>query len=167
MKTEHLHLIPVDFVHEKEIFDNYTKDVSKYLLSEPHLNIAYTHELVNMFIRQKNAGSDYIFTLLHNETNEFLGLAGIHDINNGASLGVWLKISAQGKGYGTECVEILIDYAKKFGIKKLIYKVHIENKASKKLIANYCKKRISDYEVETTDAGKVVEYEVYEIKIAP
>lgn len=166
IKTERLILLPVDYSHKEEIFKSFTQEITKYLISEPHFNISYTHEVITMFKRQEKEKTDYVFTVFDKENMDFLGLVGLHDIKKEPSLGIWLKKSAHGNKYGVECLSKIIEYAKSIGIKKLLYKVHLENIASRKIALYFQGILISNYEVERSDSGRIIEYEIYEINLA-
>ena len=67
------------------------------------------HEMVKWILRE-----DVPMSLWEKETGKYLGGAGLHRIRwevPSFSIGYWLRASAEGKGYMTEAVRLLCDFA--------------------------------------------------------
>ncbi|WHT39219.1 GNAT family N-acetyltransferase [Myroides sp. mNGS23_01] len=67
-----------------------------------------------------------------NQTGEFIGCCGIHDIcDESISIGLWIKESANGKGYGKEIVRALEQFVfDHLAVDYLIYNVERNNAGS-------------------------------------
>lgn len=106
----------------------------------------------------------YAITL--KETAEFLGIAGLHNLNNDMpELGIWTKISSHGNHYGREAIGGLIEYAKEQGYTKLIYPVDKKNIASKKIPLFYGGELIISNNLVITPDGRTLDEEVYKITL--
>jgi RimJ/RimL family protein N-acetyltransferase len=82
-----------------------------------------------------NEQSVYSFVIRRNDTMECLGIAGVDGADQPTpELGIWLKEAAYGRGYGTEAVSAVAEWAKKTLAKdKFLYPVAIENVASRRI----------------------------------
>lgn len=133
IETKRLVLVPITQKYTFDIFKNFNNEVAKYMFPCPAKEICETINIVENWIRQRADKTDYVYAITLKETSEFLGVAGLHDLNNEApELGIWTKINIHGNHYGREAIGGIIEYAKKQGIAKLIYPVDKRNIASKK-----------------------------------
>lgn len=118
--------------HLKDYFENLTPNVAKYLSFDSMENDKILREFIRISQIEQQRGTCLVMAVLDKNTKEFLGSCGIHDINvRNAELGLWLKESAQGKGYGTQVVETMLQICKEHtASKSVIYCLEQENKAS-------------------------------------
>ncbi|MEP6950845.1 MAG: GNAT family N-acetyltransferase [Ginsengibacter sp.] len=129
-------LHPVSMEYKKNICREFTTEVTKYMPFMPTGDITMTEEFIrNSSEELQDETSLQLCILLKNNDNEFLGCCGLHHIDTRAiEIGLWLKKSVHGKGYGLETVEALTDWANKhFDFDYLFYPVDKENQASRSI----------------------------------
>ena len=82
-------------------------------------------------------GTDLHFVIRLKDDGEFLGRAGLHAIGNAEpELGIWIKETAQSRGFGSEAIAALAAWAApRFGIANFvrIWPVAEENVRSRRL----------------------------------
>ncbi len=165
--TKRLTLVPVNLSFDKDIFDNFTSEVTTYMLPSPANQIEETREVIAMFIKQKIEKTDYVFAITVTETSEFIGLVGIHNLKADIpNLGIWTKISSHGNHYGREAIGEIIELAKTLNIKKILYPVDKRNIPSKKIPQYYNGKLIVKHKEVPTFDGRILQEEVYEINLS-
>ena len=78
---------------------------------------------------------EYIFVIRYVETQEFIGLCGLHRLHDEIpKVGIWIRETAHGHHYGHEAVRFIVAYAfNTLGIKVLSYPVAEENWSSRKI----------------------------------
>lgn len=133
--TPRLLLKPIDMSYAEEVFKHFNPEVCGYMYPKPANDISETVAFIQMCMDNYHLGKEIVFAALLKETNEFIGCMGIHNIDTEyPELGVWLKISAHGHGYGKEGMNKIIDYAKaNLQIKSIVYPVDRRNIPSRKI----------------------------------
>lgn len=128
-------LLPVSIDYQEHICREFTPEITKYMPFTPNGNITVTEDFIRNSKQELQDGTDLTLCILLKNNNEFLGCCGLHHINTRAiEIGLWLKKSIHGKGYGIETVEALIDWAnKQLDFDYLFYPVDKENSASKRI----------------------------------
>ena len=78
---------------------------------------------------------EYVFVIRHIETQEFIGLCGLHRLDDEIpEVGIWIRETAHGHHYGHEVVHCVVAYAfNTLGLQVLSYPVAEENWASRKI----------------------------------
>lgn len=166
IKTDRLTLIPVSEEHIEEIYRHFNDKVIMYMIPSVAKDINETREVVSMFIRQRNSNTDYVYAITHKDNSEFIGLAGLHDLQEEIpKLGIWTKVESHGNHYGREAIGGIIKFAGTLGIKKLYYPVDRRNIPSKKIPLFYGGKLIVNYKEVKTQNGRILEEEIYEINL--
>ncbi len=167
LTTKRLVLKPITTEFIGVIFENFTDEVTTYMFPDPAKDIDETTQVVDMFINQREVGTDLVYAITLVDTGEFLGLAGLHGLKNKEmpELGIWTKLSCHGNHYGREAVGGVIEHAKNLGHKKLLYPVDRRNIASKKIPLYFNAELINPYKEEITPSGKVLEEEIYVIHV--
>ncbi len=89
---------------------------------------------------------EYIYVIRHIETQEFIGLCGLHRLHDEVpEVGIWIRETAHGHHYGHEAVRCIVEYAfNTLDIKGLSYHVAEANWASRK-IAERLRGKITSY----------------------
>ena len=130
--------IPISDIFIQQIFENFTSDITKYMYPKSPVNIQETAEFVHNSIIGIENGSNLQLVVLKKENNEFIGCSGIHNIGNiDPELGIWVKKSEHGNGYGLEAITILIKWAQEnIDFKYLKYPVEKKNIASRRIPEN-------------------------------
>ncbi len=112
ISTNRLLLQTISMKYKEDIFREFNHKISTYLYTNPPKSIADTEEFINESLREIKKGENLAFVILRKNSLKFLGWAGIHEINsNEPELGIWLKKSAHGKGYGIETITALKTWA--------------------------------------------------------
>lgn len=122
----------VNDLYVEDIFNALTPTVAKYLPFIPTGKKEDTFGFVAYSLGQLEQQKDITLVATDKETGEFMGCCGIHDIcEESISLGIWLKESANGKGYGTEIIKALEQFVFDYiSVDYLIYNVDKNNEGS-------------------------------------
>lgn len=133
--TERLSFEVVKDAFKEDIFRELTPTVAKFLPFIPTGKIEDTQGFIDYSLDVLAKGTDITLVATDKNTNEFIGCCGIHDVNEESiSLGIWLKESAFGKGYGSELITGLESYVNdNLGVDYLIYNVEKNNHGSIKI----------------------------------
>lgn len=134
IETERLLLVPISMKYVQEIFKELTDEVTKYLRVPTPTKIEQEEEWILSAQEKLKAGIDINFVVT-NEQWDFVGTCGFVNINTKTpEIGLWLKESARGKGYGKEMISTLIN---RLEINKdfdyIMYRAHVENIATRKI----------------------------------
>lgn len=164
IRTEHLILQPVDDSYIDDILENFTKEVTRYMPFNPEGDREEITNFVNESKRTLSQNTDLVMVVL-DSNGDFIGCCGIHNITEESiELGLWLKKSSQGKGFGTEIIISLIEYLEQnFIFKYIIYPVDEENTASRKIpekLGFRLAKKYRKYKNASTDLN-ILEYRKY------
>jgi ribosomal-protein-alanine N-acetyltransferase len=135
IETVRLKIRPISFKYIKEIFDEFTSEICKYLIPQPSKNISEIRDFINLSICQVKNGITIQFEL-ENKLDEFVGIVGVYKINTrNPELGLWIKTKEQNKGYGTEALNAIIEWINlNIEYDHLIYPIDKRNERSRKLI---------------------------------
>ena len=110
--TERLTLSPVNLDYLEVIFDEFTPEITRYMYPRSPTRIQETMAFIRDSLQSMEQGTNLQMVILKKETGEFLGCAGIHELNTPRpELGIWLKQSAHGNGYGLETISALKEWA--------------------------------------------------------
>lgn len=119
------------------IFKQYAQDpeVTKYVSWQPHQSIEETRKFIQQSISEWTNSSAFPYVLICKENAQLVGMVAIRINNFKADLGYVLAKSEWGKGYMSEAVQVLIDWALK---QDEIYRIwavcDIENPASARVM---------------------------------
>ncbi|MFA7308631.1 MAG: GNAT family N-acetyltransferase [Patescibacteria group bacterium] len=118
IETDRLILKPISLDYKEEMFAEFTPEITRHMFPSSPEKIEESIEYINGAMGQNKAGTDYIVNIILKDTGEYLGNGGIEEINTKTpELGIWIKKSAHGYGYGREAVAAL----KKWGEENLKY----------------------------------------------
>lgn len=133
--SEYLNYIIVTDAYLDDFITHLTPEITKYLSFDANGNRPLLTEYIRRSRIEVSNGTALVLVILHKETNEFIGSCGLSDINDeSAEIGLWLKASEQGKGYGTEVTNTLIDITKsEINTSSILYAVEKGNQASEVL----------------------------------
>jgi ribosomal-protein-alanine N-acetyltransferase len=121
--AKRIFLRPVSIKYKEEIFREFTPAVTKYMPFIPNGHITVTEDFIRKSAEDLHTGTSLqLCILLKNSDEEFLGCCGLHHLHTkDIEIGLWLKIAAQGKGYGIETVQALINWVtEKFDFDQVI-----------------------------------------------
>lgn len=133
--TNRLNLIPLSLEHKHDVFHEFNTSISQYMFPKPADDISETVEFITGSLPGMREGTNMQLVMTLKNTNEFLGLSGLHDVNSVTPvLGLWLKKSAHGNGYGKEAITAIYHWAKEnIKFRYLKYSVDKDNIPSIKI----------------------------------
>jgi [ribosomal protein S5]-alanine N-acetyltransferase len=133
--TPRLSLKPVSLAVKEDIFREFTHEITVYMTPVPAKHVSETESFINESRKNMKDGKELVLGILAKETEEFLGIVGLHKIDTvHPELGVWLKKSAHGQRYGREAVHAVKEWADRHvRYDYILYPVDRANVASRKI----------------------------------
>ena len=118
-----------------EIFAAVSPTITRFMSWDPSPSPAAFAEVWRQWLPRMTAGTDLSLVIRLRATGEFLGVAGIHRIGSAEpEVGIWLKETAHGLGYGREAVAAIVQWSPAhIGATALIYPVAKQNRPSRRL----------------------------------
>lgn len=111
--SERLIQVPISEKYIKDIFDNFTSEITTYMYPQPSGDIKDVEAFVRSSMEGLSNGSNLQLVILDLKTDEFLGCSGLHHANERTpELGIWLKKTAHNNAYGLEAIHAIIEWAK-------------------------------------------------------
>lgn len=135
IKTEKLLLLPINYTYTEEIFQHFNKDITLYMFPAPAKQIEETKAFIGASLTKLANGTTLQLVITINSTNEFIGCAGLHEIDSKRpELGIWLKKNAHGNGYGLKTITEMIKWSREnIDFEYLVYPVDKRNPASRRI----------------------------------
>ncbi len=166
LTTKRLILRPIDESIAKDIFNNFTKEITKYMFPSEFKNINETLNFIHSMQKNRAKLKDFVYSIHLKYNDEFIGCVGLHHLElKIPELGIWTKVSSHGNKYGREAITTLINLAKKLEYHLVKYPVDCKNIASKKIPISLGGKLIKEHEIVLTPSGRILDEEIYYIKI--
>jgi RimJ/RimL family protein N-acetyltransferase len=107
-----LHLRPTSEVYAQVIFEEFTSAITTFMFPPPASTIEETLAFLRGARAGIAAGTELEVVVLRKPEDEFIGHGGLHHVDSTTpELGIWIKESAHGQGYGREAVTALCDWA--------------------------------------------------------
>ena len=149
LKTERLMIQPYSNSYLEQYFKEFMDEIVKYQYPDSYCNMNKANEVMAKFAADMEKGKMLELVILTHD-GEFLGSMEAFDITGKTpELGLWLKSSAQGKGYGYEALKCLVDYLNSTNkYEHLVEKFHFKKYG---------------YEEVTTQSGKTLHLLIYHI----
>ncbi|MEI7616912.1 MAG: GNAT family N-acetyltransferase, partial [Actinomycetota bacterium] len=114
ISTNRLRLLPISLEYRDIIFQEFTKEITVFMVPQPSDEINDTTLFVTSSFEEMKAGKIIQQVIINAKTNEFLGCAGLHGLDTATpELGIWIKASAHGNKYGREAMQGIKDWADK------------------------------------------------------
>ncbi|MFN6570581.1 GNAT family N-acetyltransferase [Dendronalium sp. ChiSLP03b] len=166
ISTNRLLLQPISLEYKEVIFREFTEKITTYMHPRSPKDIHETELFISESLLNMQNRNDLVVVILAKDSQEFLGCSGIHKLNNKRpELGIWLKKSAQGNGYGLETITALKEWAESnLDYEYLIYPVDRANIPSRRIPERLGGQIYREYE-QTNLSGKIlhlVEYRIFE-----
>ena len=135
IETERLRLAPVSMEYAEAIFQEFTPEITRYMAPESPVKISQTIAFIDEAQSRFKAGTDLHMLILERRSGEFLGMCGLHNIGSrDPELGIWIKKSAHGNGFGYEAVAGLAGWAREnVEFDEFIYPVSKANRPSRNI----------------------------------
>jgi len=123
---------PTDAV---EVFSAVTPTLTRFMTWDPSNSLREFEDIWREWLPAMEAGINLHLVIRLVSNAELLGVAGLHNIGLAEpELGIWIKESAQGMGYGRETMAALIQWASShFGVAAFTWPVAEENARSRRL----------------------------------
>ena len=95
------------------IFSGYAQDLemTRYLTWKPHRHIRETEEFLQACGQLWQTGKDFAYAITLKEDDKLIGMFGLHPMNLKIEVGYGLARPYWGKGYMTEVLQTIIDWA--------------------------------------------------------
>lgn len=118
-----------------EVFEAVTPTVTRFMGFETSPSLEAFEQIWQTWFPMMRLGTDGHFVIRTRSNLEFLGVAGLHDINSvEPKIGIWIKETAHRSGYGRETVAALISFAaRELGKRSVLYPVVEQNHPSRRL----------------------------------
>lgn len=163
--TERLTILPTREEYAEAIFKELTPGVAKYLSFDPSGKMEDTIAYIRSSQAEIKNGKEMPVVILDRVTKHLIGGGGIHNLTSSKpKLGIWIKLSAQGNGYGREAVEAFMEWLKEnIQYEYIVYPVAKVNGPSRKLIEGLGG-IVGEEKIYTSPSGKIldeVEYRIY------
>lgn len=114
IETKNLILVEMNLDYVEDIFREFTEEITVYMNPGPPQKIEDTISFVTKSIQNNKQKIDLNVFILSKKKREFLGNAGLCEINTPTPvLGIWIKKSAHGHGYGLEAIKGLKEWAER------------------------------------------------------
>lgn len=134
--AERMRLLPISEEYAREIFKNFTPEVTTYMVPQPAICIEDTLTFISNARQGMEREENLQFVIVGKESGEFLGCCGLH--GHGCpmtpELGIWLKQAAHGRRYGREAITAVKQWADEhLRYSYLTYPVDRDNIPSRKI----------------------------------
>lgn len=165
LETARLWLEPVSREDCVAVFREFTPAIATFMYPKPPQEIRETDEFLRHAVQQNIRGTDLHLTIRRRDTAEFLGLCGMTQIQTPTpEMGIWLKETAHGQGFGKEAIARLKAWADEhLDYECLRYPVDRRNQPSRKLAEHLGGRIVGEY-TQMSLSGRmleVLEYRIY------
>lgn len=160
-----LRLVTISEQFAQDIFDEFTCEMTHYMVPSPAQDIEETRSFIAESRCSMQAGHNLQLVIVEKTRGEFLGCCGLHGEGKVRTpeLGIWLKKSAHGKGYGQEAIQTLVSWAwNSIDLDYFMYPVDRNNIASVKIPQFLGGEVMEELKVKTP-SGKILDILVYKI----
>ena len=156
LETERLIIQPYSNSFLEEYYKEFTDEITKYQYPDSFSNINTANEIVSGFVKDMEQGNMLELVILTQE-GEFIGSMEAFGIKEKTpEIGLWLKRSAHGKGYGYEALKGLLDHLNATGkYQYYIYEVDVRNVASIRLVEKFHFEKGADVTMVYTEVGEL------------
>jgi len=118
-----------------ESFKAQTPTLTRFMGWDPAPSLEAFAPIWQSWFPKMCAGTDGFFVVRVKPTMEFLGMVGLHNISAAEpEMGIWIKESQHGRGYGREAVAAVISFAaRNLSKRAVVYPVVEQNGSSRRL----------------------------------
>jgi len=165
IETKNLCLRGITIADKDDIFREFTQEITTHMFPKPAEKIEETIEFIETSIKENNEGSNFQIVILYKEDKAFLGCGGLHHIDRKTpELGIWIKQSAHGHGYGKEAVIAIKEWAdENLDYEYILYPVYAQNLASRRIPEFFGGEIAREYDEVSMSGRKLhlLEYRIY------
>lgn len=163
IRTQRLVLRSYEPMYLEDYYHGFTEEIVKYQYPDSFPDLETAEQVLSGFAREMEAGDMLVLVVLNRE-GEFLGSAEVSGMREDTpELGIWMKSSAQGTGYGYEALQSVVDYLNALGkYRYYIYEADVRNTPSRRLVEKFQFQEGERQEL-TTESGKRLVLQTYRI----
>ncbi|HEY9803666.1 MAG TPA: GNAT family N-acetyltransferase [Leptolyngbyaceae cyanobacterium] len=165
LESKRLILQPILLEYTKDVFREFTTEITTFMYPKPAFSLGETEKIIKDMILQRENHTNLVLVILKKDSLEFLGICEVGAINTDTpELGIWLKKSAHGHGFGREAVYVLKNWVdKNLEYNYLSYPVDKRNIPSRKIAESIGGKVFREFQ-QINKSGYLldeVEYRIY------
>ena len=137
IQSPRLQLSQFQITDAEEVFACITPAITKFMRWEPPSWSEYLERCENQL--QAPETNTLSFVIRRRDSKECLGMTAMEDSDRPSpELGLWIKESVHGQGFGREVVAALAEWAhKNLGKESFIYPVAVQNTASRRIAEGF------------------------------
>jgi RimJ/RimL family protein N-acetyltransferase len=163
--SERLKLIPISLEYAHDICKHFTAEITRYMWPSAPKSIDEIKQHIETRITKMMNGEDISLMIISKESDEFFGYITLDEVQSRIpELGIWLKASVHGHGFGYEALNLLKSWAESnLEYDYLQYPVHKKNIPSRK-VAEKMGGKIEDEYIKISESGNSLdeyEYRIY------
>lgn len=164
LETQRLVLAPFTHAYLQDYYEAFTPEVARYQYPDPFESLEDAKRLLSNFLEQMEQGNMLELVILRKD-GTFLGSMEAFGLKEKRpELGLWLKASAQGMGYGYEAIRELVTYLQETGgYEGYLYEADERNLPSIRLVQKFPHEERGCEEV-VTESGKTLFLRQYWMK---
>jgi len=134
IQSARLQLSTFEMADAEEVFACITPAVARFMSWEPPKSFS-EYKARREARLQAADPTEFTFVIRRRDTKECLGITALERADQSSpELGIWMKESAHGQGYGGEAVRAIAEWATKdLGKDTFLYPVAVENIASRRI----------------------------------
>ena len=168
IETKNLYLTGITLKYKDDIFKEFTPEITTYMSPKSPEKIEETIKFINDSTKKNKEGLSFQVAILDKKSKKFLGGGGVNHINRKTpELGIWIKESAHGHGYGKETIIALKEWVdKNLSYEYILYRADEENYPSKRIPEFLNGKVEREYDTFNMSGKEqhVLEYRIYPLK---
>ncbi|MDZ7955768.1 GNAT family N-acetyltransferase [Nostoc sp. DedQUE09] len=165
LESKRLILQTISLEHTEDVFREFTSEITIFMYPKPAQSLSETEKIIKEMILQRENHTDLVLVILKKDGLEFLGICEVSAIDTQTpELGIWLKKSAHGHGFGREAIDALKDWVdKNLEYNYLSYPVDKRNIPSRKIAESLGGKVFREFQQinKSGDLLDEVEYRIY------
>lgn len=164
---ERVRLVSITEAFAEAISTSFNNDITTYMFPKPAEDIEETKAFIAASLAGFAVANNLQLVILDKTTGEFLGCCGLHgdtDPKN-PELGIWLKVSAHGRGLGKEAIHTLAVWAaENMQLESFVYPVDKRNLPSRRIPLSLSAELIAERQ-DTGMAGNLLHLLIYKIPV--
>ncbi len=151
--AQSIKIVPFRMEYLQDYYREFGEEITRYQWPDPFETIEDARELLQGFLEEAEQGEMLLLAVLSGD-GEFLGSAEVHGLSEDTpEVGVWIKTSAWGQGYGYTALKAALEEAcKTYGKTQFFYEADTRNTGSMKLL----KKFEDAYDIEELETEDMV-----------
>lgn len=135
LNTDRLLIAPFTAADADEVYQAITPTLTRFMNFEPEASPEAFANVWQTWLPLIREGEEVIFVARLSDTKQFVGMGGAHDLHSQTpELGIWVKETQHGNGYGREIVHAIAVWAsERYRPQHFIYPVAEQNTPSRRI----------------------------------